>query len=105
MSKIHYRIVASAQPPANPDKKPRSVKYPMDSIPVGGAAVFSMDGKTPKAAYLAVYQAAGRYRKANPDFQFKVEVREDDQEIWVYRLPAGSETVSHTDYDYSQATE
>jgi hypothetical protein len=112
---IQYRIIESAPLPekAAKERKTRE-KRDFSVIPVGGAAAYPVGDADPKKLKQSIYQSANVYRKANPDFQFKVSIEKNEEtgaaEIWVRRLAtetaalaaqSNTETISNGDYDYS----
>lgn len=84
---IQYRDIEVAPLPAKRSRprKPRSPKYPMEGISVGGARVFPT-GENPRSTRNAIYAAARKYAQANPDFHFKVSLNTSKREVTVYRL-------------------
>jgi hypothetical protein len=105
MSMIQYRIIESAPLPIKEkaERKTRQ-KYDFAAIPLGGAGAFPVGDADAKKLKTSIYQAAAIFRKANPDFQFKVSIEEDGKEIWVRRIDApkvNTDVVTNGDYDYS----
>lgn len=88
---IQFRIVENAPLPVK-EKKPRKTREKRDfsTVPVGGAAAFPVGSADAKKLKSSIYQSASQYRKANPDFQFKVSIEQNEDtgesEIWVRRL-------------------
>lgn len=85
---IQYRIVENAPLPPKAPKKERKPRQKRDfaSVPIGGAAAFEIGDADPKKLKTSIYQSAAIYRKAHPDFQFKVSIENNGTEIWVRRL-------------------
>ena len=85
---ITFRDIKDAPLPVKEKKerKPRQPKYPLDGIAVGSARAFPVGDGKPNSIRNSVYQAAKTYQKKNPGFAFKVVLKKDEGEVWVYRL-------------------
>ena len=85
---ITFRDIKDAPLPvkAKVERTPRQPKYPMDDIAVGGARIFPIGNGKQNSIRNSVYQTARNYQKKNPGFAFKVVLKKDENEVWVYRL-------------------
>lgn len=85
---IEFRDIEHAPLPVKEKKGSagRRVTYDLNGIPVGGARAFPVGDREPKKVKASIYQTAAKFRKDNPDFQFKVSIEADGTEIWVRRL-------------------